>query len=461
LNKLNFTFFMMQKILFFLIISLSFQFTYKIQAQQLPQNIESYSYTLLYNGEYQKLIQIGEAAISNGTDFFFLRYRLGIAYFNLANYRMAAYHLEKSLAYNSDDEGCLKYLYYSYLYSGRTTDASYLTTKMSDYVKSQIHYKTKYLSSIYVESGVSKSNNINKTIAADINGPLDIYGETDLNSDIFYGHIGLKHEISPRISIYHGFSYLNIDKRRIFSLFLRDTTFNYSAIQNEYYINADIQLKSGLKLTPAFHFIHVSSDNYNFSKDSLPYNRRISTSKLNVSNYVLSLALSKDYKKITTAIFASYSNLNNAKQIEGGLTVSYFPLGNLNLYTTSGLTFFFQKNSPGMGQDSTNEKRLIFDQTIGFKVLSKLWAEAGISIGEMQNYNEKNAFIVYNIPDKLKLKAGISLIYSLSEKIELSLRYQNLSKESIYYSQINPTTINSNTVNYQNNALIGGIKWKL
>ena len=95
------------------------------------------------------------------------------------------------------------------------------------------------------------------------------------------------------------------------------------------------------------------------------------------------------------------------------------------------------------------------------KLLPKLWIEASLTLGNLANYNEKNAFIVYNIADKINLKTGISFIYAVSSKIELSLRYQLLKRENTYISYQTKDIINTNTTNYQNNTLIGGIKWKL
>ncbi|MCX6231554.1 MAG: hypothetical protein NTZ33_08420 [Bacteroidetes bacterium] len=435
---------------------------YNIKAQETTKNIEQITLTLYLQKDYNKLIEVGELAISEGVDYFYLRYRIGVAYYSNADYRMAAYHFEKAFEFNTDDPANQQYLYYSYLLSGRTTDANYFTTKMNDVVINNVRYKKKYINSIYVESGVSKSNNIARTTAFDINGPANIYGETDLNSDIFYGHLGMKHDITPRLSIYHGFSHLNIDKRRIICIFDKDTTINYNVSQNEYYINADYQLKNGLKITPAFHYIHVNTVSYMLEPDTVFFNNsKILNSEINVSNYVVSLALTKELIKASVGIFGTYSNLNKGTQIEGGLSLTYFPFGNLDLYSNTNLTCFFQKKSSTQGQGSIKETRLIFDQMIGFKVFSKLWTEASVTIGQMENYNEKNAFIVYNIPDVLKFKAGLSLIYSLSEKIELSLRYQLLSKESTYYTQLDLATINSYTVNYQNNTIIGGLKWTL
>lgn len=437
-------------------------------AQNTTENIEKKTLELFQNKQYKRLIYVGENAIKNNTDYFFLRFRIGVAYFELKNYRMATYHLEKALVFNSDDASELEYLYYAYILSGRNSEANLLASEFPDYLKEKINFKQKYINSIYFEGGPSISNNISKNASIDINDTANIYGENDLNDKMIYVHFGLKHDLLPRLSIYHGISNLAISKRKSFKYndysnaanikgIEKDTNFNYTVHQLEYYINADIQLKNGIKLTPAFHFIHVENNSIEYSYDSITHIGTFITSSLNFNNYVASLSLSKEYKKATFSLSTAFSNLNSAKQFQGGVDITYFPFGNLDLYSSTNLTLFFQKQTGS----NAKESRIIFDQLIGMKLLPKLWTEASLTLGNLANYNEKNAFIVYNIADKINLKTGISFIYAMSSKIELSLRYQLLKRENTYISYQTKDIINTNTTNYQNNTLIGGIKWKL
>lgn len=432
---------------------------YSIFAQNESVNIEQKTFDLFQNKQYKRLIYVGENIIKAEIDYFYLRLRIGIAYYEAGNYRMAAYHLEKALYYNSDDPIELEYLYYSYLLSGRISDANFLTRRMTDDLKEKIGYKTKILNSVNLEGGTSLSNNFPKNSSIDIDGDTNIYGENDMSNNVLYAHIGLKHDISPFLSIYHGFSHIGLEKRKIIRINNKDSICNYSLTQNEYYINSNIQLKNGIKITPAFHFIHVGANSLAYQYDTTKYIGTFSESTLNINNYVMFLGISKDYKKATISLSGSFSNLNSAKQIQIGLGFTYFPFGNLNLYSSTNLSYFNQKLSAS--QSNSKENRIIFDQMIGLKLFPKLWTEGSLTLGNLANFNDKNAFVVYNIADKINLRTGISLIYSLSSKIELSLRYQLLMRESNYISYETPKIINTNTINYQNNTIIGGIKWTL
>jgi hypothetical protein len=450
---------MLTKILKASFIAIFILLNYSSFAQNENENIDQKTLELFQNKQYKRLIFVGEEAIKNGTDYFYLRLRIGIAYYEAKNYRMAAHHFEKALFYNSDDEVDLEYLYYSYLFAGRSSDANFLTLRMTDELKEKIGYKSKILSSVYAEGGTSISNNFSKNSGIDIDADTNIYGENDLNNNVMYAHIGLKHDILPFLSIYQGFSHIGLDKRKIIRMNNKDSINNSTLLQNDYYINSEIQIKNSIKLTPAFHFIRVQANSLAYQYDTAKYIGSFSETTLNLNNYVLFLGVSKDYKKTTLSLSLSYSNLNYAKQIQFGLGFTYYPFGNLNLYTNTNLFLFNQKVSASQG--SSKDNRIIFDQMFGLKIFPKLWTEAGITIGNLTNYNEKNAFIVYNVADKINMKAGISFIYSLSSKFELSLRYQLIKRENSYITYENYTTIISNTINYQNNTIIGGIKWKL
>jgi len=51
--------------------------------------VDSVSYSLYSSQKWEKLCQYGEQAIFKNIDFYYLRYRLGIAYYELQKYRAA------------------------------------------------------------------------------------------------------------------------------------------------------------------------------------------------------------------------------------------------------------------------------------------------------------------------------------------------------------------------------------
>jgi hypothetical protein len=347
------------------------------------------------------------------------------------------------------------------LWGGRDYDAKKLSTQMpKELIKKLNIKKSNFIDNIYFESGIGINKHKQALDITNINNNKTVFNQYDLTGNTYYSQIGLNHNITPKVSIYESFTYLTIDKLRqiLFydSINYHNLNNNYTLKQIEYYIKGDILIKYGLILTPAFHFLNISyktktwqSINIDpYSYEFVPIYNIVDTS---FNNYVYSLTLSKDIKNFKLSVFGVYSELNNYKQIETGTSITWFPKGNLNYYTTTTLTNHMQK-------DISN---FIVDQTIGMKVFPKLWIEAFLTYGNMVNFTEKNGYLVYNMPDEMKTKTGIALIFPLNNKIELSLRLQEVIKKYNY-----PYFENSNLTkyvynNYQNNLIIGGLKWQI
>ena len=415
-------------------------------------NTKTYDY--YFQGNWDSLIDIGEKALKSDIDYFYLRIRLGIAYYAKTNYRKAIIHLEKAYKYNSSDLTTLEYLYLSYINSMRTADAIALAKDLPTSLKEEFNIsKNKFINSVYFETGPILSNNIMKNGGLVLNKFNYFYTEADLVDDVYYTHFGFKQNIKKRVSLYYGYSNININRQKIITRGIFDTIDNYSTKQNEFYINARVFLGNGYNLTPAFHLINDEYQSFEFKGFDtiyfLPNYRKIDTS---FNNIVASLSLTKDYSIFNFNLFGTYSDLNNREQKTYGLSLTCYPEGNLNIYKNSTLANF----------NENKKDRLIFHQLIGFKLSTKTWFEGWVTFGNVENYNESNAFIVYNIPDEVDYKYGGSLILSLSENIELSLRYINTSKKSsyIYYRTVGQKENETKQITYTNQSIIGGIKWK-
>lgn len=419
------------------------------------KTVENITYSSYILGEWDSLIVFGNKAIESGIDYYYLRVRIGVSYFNKLNFRQAAKHFEKALAFNSQNETNLEYLYFSYIYSHRIADANALIDKFSDAQKRKLNVlKPKIINSVYLEGGPILSNNILKNGNKDLDMQANIYGEADFVDDVFYSHLGLRHNLSNKISLYHAYSNINIARQKLITIRNIDTLDNYFTKQNEYYINARFFLTKGLSVTPAFHFINNKFSTIDYVRfDTIAFTDVWNTIDTNFNSNIFSLSLSYDYSIFNFGVFGSTSKLNNGKQLVTGATVTIYPKGNLGLYSYTSFAYL---------KDDT-ENRPIFEQLVGFQCSKNCWIEASTSLGNMANYNEKNAFIVYNIPDKINYKIGGSLIYSLNEHIEISLRYNYMQKENplISYDQPGPGKFKKLKSTYTNNSIIGGLLWKI
>lgn len=525
-----------KKILFFIFFIIIF-ISAKAQESEINYisvDTKTYNYYMLQ--KWDSLIIEGKAALKKNIDYYNLRMRLGIAYFEKKDFNTAATHFLKAYNYSDKtDTISLEDLYFSHLYAGNETQARAITKFFSNTMLKRLNIKNKLsINNIYFENAYTFSNNEKQNASLDIDGLENIYGEQDRSNDGLYEHLGFKIKAGKYLSFYQGVNYIGINKnkqiqfeKQVFTGFDRKNTYKTKILQNktyhdttytsirqyeladtllknkyklnqiDYYGNCDIQLTNGIKITPAIHLMNVqySTINYRqYKNTTLQYadtsitktqyyydtlnnlynnitlvnytNKNIQSTAYEINlldtvfiNFIGSLSVSKGFRKCNIGLFSTFSNINNYSQLQTGLNLLWTPKGNLNLYTNTTLVAVTENQKQGIDfANFSKNTRFVVNQSLGFKVLPKLWTESFFAYGDMRNFNEKNAFVVYNSADAIQMKWGLAIISPLSKNIELSLRYQYANLEaSYYYQQSSGTT--TITTKYINQTLIGGIKW--
>lgn len=427
--------------------------------------VEQRSYQLYLDKNWSELTKYGNKAISKEYDYFYLRMRIGIAYYEQKKHMRAIKHFEKAVEFNSADTLALEYLYYSYVFSGRSNQAKLLTEKFNAALHNKIKPpKNKFINGMYIEGGPLYSNLNDNYKNIDIDGIYNKYGEAAILKNMQYWQFGLKHQLSSKFSIYQGYSNIKLDLTKNIRINNKDTWDNYPLTQHDYYVSFTKQYKH-FSFSPALHLIKVDFTTHypNFSlTPNEPVFRFRDTS---FTNYVTSFSLTKNKGIYTCNLSAGFSQLNGFTQIQTGFALTYYPKANTNFYGTSSLVYLNESNLNGSNWRESNwneseASRVIAIQRFGLKLAKKLWAEAGITYGNQRNYYENNAFVVFNTADKILYKYSFYITSSLLKHIELSIRYDYFSRENTYINfndLYQPQLIN---VNYQTQSIIGGIKWK-
>jgi hypothetical protein len=480
-------------------IILTFVLACNLRAQEAGnfRELDSAMYANTVAGNREEVILTGKTALRDGIDYYYLRYRLGLAYFGLENYRRAAGHFEKALRFNSYSISANKYLYYSYLYGGQCQPARVLSEGWNDFLKQQLPGGDKgFIDDVRVESGTEISNNYSRNSLDRL--PYNVlYREQDLYGNSWYAHLGAALKLHPAISVHVSYTSVNIRKKyqaayrwnqpdsvviqswgfeKHFPVNSRVSTYtyDYDVKQDELYLNVKAYLGRGWSLTPAVHYIHAVTRQVDaslkesiktdtaayitdvdsviwFSYPAIEANFRPAALKLD--NFVFSLSVLKQLSIFDLGISASWSNLNDKSQYQLGFSALYYPFGNLNLYGLTKVGYLLDDG----------EHQSVFGQMLGTKILSFLWTEASVDFGNLRSSNEYEARLVYNITDNINLKAGFRLIFVLSPSLNLSFRYQYLQKEGNSFEVLTEAFAANRIVYYKytNQSISGGLKWKL
>ena len=462
-------------VVFFLVVFNSYTQEYKPVLKE--SYVDSITYALAYQGKHKELVIIANNARNNDIDFYYLRLRVGISYFNKKQYLMALTHFNKALEFYPSDFTTKEYIFYSYLYLGNLDRAKEIIKIMP--INYQAYYieLVKNTKSINIESGYQIATYTNEqdtnTILAD-----GIYAESDRTKSLQYYQLGGDFKLTNNVKLYAGFSLVNnLKSQHIYSkdnyyyydytkftfnksINTKDTSIEYNLYQYQAYLGATINLPKQFNLLVGYQNMYykqskltaISDSSKSILLDTIVYNYKYRLQNINQNNFVTSLTLMKNYKKWQGQIGLGLANVVKTSIVQMGGQFTYFPLGNYNLSLTAGYYLSKDKLSRKVGL-----------LKIAGKITDKLWFESYHYQGNLKNFQESNSYVVYNVSDVITSKSGISLSYYFSQKLSIGVRYDLLVRQAEFDRYITSNNLTSKSVQldkYNMNSFIINLIWK-
>ncbi|MCX7862083.1 MAG: hypothetical protein N2449_03740 [Bacteroidales bacterium] len=381
--------------------------------------IESKTWQYYQQSQWDSLICLGEIALQHNIDYFYLRARLGYAYFKKANYIKAINQLQKAREYNSEDIFVFEILYYSFLYSNMHSEANYLL-KNNQTITSKSSIRESLINMAYLESNISQSEDKENILGGKAPKNIKWLQNNHIHS-IKYNAFGVQLCPSKRIISTVSYANLNMDVSR--QVWIEENIIDdrYRLYQHQFYANALLRLKYRWYVLPAFNWIVVDFNTINSyfnSNENKVYLWRAHTL---INNFVASLALKHRFNYVEWDVYTIASNLNFMQQQTIGTTVYWYPKGNINIYLIGNTACLFQQN----------RNYFVADEKFGFKAFSKVWIEQYFAAGKISNYSESNAYVIHNTSDICNYRTGVSLIFPFN-KFKFSIRYMLMLKSSPY-----------------------------
>ena len=436
--------------------------------------VDSISYVYSINGQHTELVSIANQAFNKGIDFYFLRYRLGVSYFNQKKYLLANVHFRKALEYYPADFYTKEYLFYCNLYLNNVEDAKQIILMLP------INFQSYYSNLIgnekllNIESGYQTTSYENSQNATTFLGIDGMYAESDRMKTLQYYQLGANFPVTKKFKLYTGFSYiLNNRTRHIYSndfyyiydnqiydykksVRLKDTVQDYNLKQFQTYIGTSINLKKRFTLQAGFQNMYYSQNKLIAKADSIKstmldtliYNYRYQINENSLNNYVSSISLSKTYSTINVMLGIGYSRIDKTNIYQVGGQLTYSPLGNYNLNITGGNYISLD-----------SKKRNVLFAKVAGKMTDVLWFEVYHYQGNLKYFHESNAYVVYNISDVIKSKSGINFAYYFHPNWTLNMRYDLLMRSATFTRYITSSQL-SLVDNYLNNSFIINLLWK-
>lgn len=392
--------------------------------------------------QWDSLIESSNYYLRNGVDYYYLRVRLAIAYYNKKNYVAAARQFKKALAFNPSDPVANEYLYYCSYFSGNDFEAAIRSNKLSASRREELGIKKHFIQNISVDLTEKYTPEIRIPSLTNSSAA----GQQQVPHNLLNGNITISQLPFKRFKLTEAYTYL----QKSSSYYYKDATISGSytnnMYQNQFFVSGTLYPLSGLELSGSYHALLIS---FPYAQAGNGNSRSKAVSFSTLSDYSGSVSLKKSFGYFGLEYTYTSSSLNYYRQKQHALNLGIYPLGNLNLYILNKLTFFEENTVPAR---RTN----ILSETLGFKISRHFWAEAGIMTGDIRNFSDFGSYIIYNDVNTIRTKTGVTLLFPLKSGITLSLRSAIYRSESAFSDPII-----SNAVKYLSYSFTGGISWNL
>jgi hypothetical protein len=411
---------------------------------------DSLTYHFYETEKWTELVRTGKEVIRQGYDYYNLRMRIGTAHYMLNRFRTAAIHFEKALEFFSNDKIAMQFLQQCYEWGGMETESAAFEKRFG-IVKPE-GGETELIRGVSVFGSATVSGSPAQLEDTDLDGEADIYGEINANGDLYYGHAGVIVAPLQHILLYLGYTHLQLNKHQRVVMEGDDPINNrYHLIQHQFHANLPLRLARGWQIVPAVSMLNFRDKPLIIGYDDVDYEYLIRQIDTSITNYIVSLKLLKSMPYFDLGAMAGISNLNNENQRQGSFILNLYPFANLDLYSYTRISTL----------NASEEFRWHFRQTLGGKVLSKLWLQGSYHWGDLKNTHDENGLLAFNTSAEIDSRLSATAYILVTEKLTFQLEYTFTEQHDTYIEFTDYNTFITQPVNYNTHNFMGGLKWKL
>lgn len=365
---------------------------------------DSLSYQYYLAADWDQLLVLGKQAQKEGIDFKYLQQRLGYACFMQKQYYKSIRHYQQALKFDPQDKLTQLYLYYNGLNTGMRSFARYYAGKLA---KTDFEQYTE-------DSGFRPLD----AIDVEYSYKLAAHNQRD-NAN--YQRFGINTFLTYQLSLYQSVSRFR----------QRSDQVNLSK-QNEYYALLGWTPLQRLSLGLAYHYVDTK---VLLGEDVYPYPGHVFLGKMDFRHQRLLFSLSaSDFR----------NDYVRSSQLAAHLGLGF--AGANNIYLKSSLFRVFENRV----YEGSSGWRYIFKQTAGIMLFDKIWTEASVNVGNLDNFVDLDGLYIYNSLDRSTFRSGLSTYWYINKHWTFYLNYTYDTKNIVLYNEF-----------YTQQSITGGLLWKL
>ena len=427
------------------------------------RTVDATTYQAYVEKNWDKVIEIGNEALEQEIDYYYLRIRMGIAYFEKTNYRKSIIHLEKAINTNNSEVIAVEYLFYAYknigddiqamktLDNSNTKFANLLLANQNFFQNIYGFYSTRIYNTDGLKEGIEASfqNESSKN-------SKPIYAEQFVPQSYQNIQLGTNIRLSPTWRVDGSYQYYNLTKEQMILDPISSTIEDSKVNQIQWHINNTFRLSNKLQANMFFSYLSQKLNyiSINTSKVPVKYSR-IKQGKS--SNLLLGIGLRYRHNYSDLLASASFFTTENRPIMQANLGINIFPFGNRKLFFETSVSF--------LKVDSTRPK-IIFSQSLNYSPHERISLSLSGHWGEMQYWNTEYGYSIYNglhgLNELYQAKITLRLVKQLYMKIyyEYMCNYSKVWSKSLIPPDASDTPEIIDNIKFNTHSIIGGLIWE-
>jgi hypothetical protein len=231
-----------------------------------------------------------------------------------------------------------------------------------------------------------------------------------------------------------------------------NTTEETSTFQFQYNISGRFLLGKGWSMSSSF--TRLWGESYYHYPDNLSSGAtNLIRSSWKISDYLVTAGIAKDMIHFRPKLVLGYGEINRFRQVQANLQLIIYPFGNVN--------FYLIPEGSVHRDDSAEEIKLVFNQKIGLKT-GPVWLTGEYSTGTIKSFFSGDGLIVYNMPESIKNRQGITLWAPLLKyRLNLTIRYLQSAKEGMTFVYSDASNYKIKYYSFTDQSFLISLKWNL
>lgn len=413
---------------------------------------DTLTYSQYMKADWKSLYDSVKVADKQGVSFYYYELRAAFAAFHTQRYERAIERFSKAESFQKGDAIVNEYYYLSALYSGQRLAQIDRYQHLSEEAKMRYRNpQRKAVELVAIEIGYNFNTDYSTLNESSIYEIEDIYSERILLKDLRNNSLKLSHGILSFLTLNHSLHYVTLYKEQDFYAIETDEpllkSFPISTQQIQYNVNATVNIKDQIFISPTYTYIKYNAQFYKAEYDA---QYSFIETDLNGRQCLYGLMLQYLVPRFKLSAHTNYFKGEHIDRWQAGISSTFYINRDKTQYIQGSLDLLTNKEI---------DRYYVWSFRYGFNI-KKYWLELNHTAGDLRNFTEVNGEIVYNTYEKILSKTGLNIsrpIFNDHLWFSVYYRYLNYSSFSVYLDQ--NLALGRRNILHNNHSITGGLSW--